>query len=113
MTVAESIRYLMDQRGWTVADLTRASGVARSTIDNMFSRGTGITNSTLEAIAEAFGLTAVQVLSMGNAMVELTPEQSANMTYGDVAERAKSIDYSFVNPLMAQWTDQWNRTINN
>lgn len=34
MTVAESIRYLMDQRGWTVADLTRASGVARSTIDN-------------------------------------------------------------------------------
>ena len=75
MTVAESIRYLMDQRGWTVADLTRASGVARSTIDNMFSRGTGITNSTLEAIAEAFGLTAVQVLSMGNAMVELTPEQ--------------------------------------
>ena len=43
MTVAESIRYLMDQRGWTVADLTRASGVARSTIDNMFSRGTGIT----------------------------------------------------------------------
>lgn len=48
-----------------------------------------------------------------NKNVELTPEQSANMTYGDVAERAKSIDYSFVNPLMAQWTDQWNRTINN
>ena len=29
MTVAESIRYLMDQRGWDAADLTRASGVAK------------------------------------------------------------------------------------
>ena len=46
MTVAESIRYLMDQRGWTVADLTRAAGVARSTIDNMFSRGTGTVSYT-------------------------------------------------------------------
>lgn len=47
-----------------------------------------------------------------NKNVELTPEESANMTYGDVANNAKTIDYTFVNPLLAQWTDQWNRILN-
>ena len=48
-----------------------------------------------------------------NKLVELTEEEAANMTYGAVAERARSIDYSVVNPLMKEWTDKWNRTINN
>ena len=47
------------------------------------------------------------------AMFGLTEEEAANMTYGAVAERARSIDYSVVNPLMKEWTDKWNRTINN
>jgi putative spermidine/putrescine transport system substrate-binding protein len=35
------------------------------------------------------------------------------MTYGPAAEKAKVLDYGFVNPLLNQWIDQWNRIINN
>ncbi len=47
-----------------------------------------------------------------NANVKLSDEEAANMTYGAVADKAKAIDYSFVNPLLPEWTDQWNRILN-
>lgn len=48
-----------------------------------------------------------------NATVALTAEQAANKTYGEVAKRARAVDYTVVNPLMAEWTEAWNRTLNN
>ena len=36
-----------------------------------------------------------------------------NMTYGDKAAKVKVVDYAFVNPILNNWIDQWNRTINN
>jgi Spermidine/putrescine-binding periplasmic protein len=47
-----------------------------------------------------------------NSSVELSPAQAANKTYGDAAKLARPIDYTLVNPLMADWTDRWNRTLN-
>ncbi|GHV94911.1 spermidine/putrescine ABC transporter substrate-binding protein [Spirochaetia bacterium] len=48
-----------------------------------------------------------------NDSVVLTAEQSRNITYGPVAQRAKPVDYTFINPLLGQWIDTWNRTLNN
>lgn len=48
-----------------------------------------------------------------NSKVSFTEEEAKNMTYGEKAENAKVLDYSFVNPLLNNWIDQWNRTINN
>ena len=48
-----------------------------------------------------------------NKKVEFTDEESKNMTYGDKAANAKVLDYSFVNPQLNSWIDQWNRIINN
>ena len=48
-----------------------------------------------------------------NKKVSFTEEESKNMTYGAAAENAKVLDYGFVNPLLNQWIDQWNRIINN
>jgi putative spermidine/putrescine transport system substrate-binding protein len=48
-----------------------------------------------------------------NSQVEVSKEESENMTYGPAAESAKVLDYSFVNPVLSDWIDQWNRTINN
>lgn len=48
-----------------------------------------------------------------NNKVQFTEEESQNMTYGAKAENAKVLDYSFVNPLLNDWIDQWNRIINN
>lgn len=48
-----------------------------------------------------------------NAKVVLTDEEAGNLTYGDVAAKAKAVNYSFVNPILDSWIDQWNRILNN
>ena len=48
-----------------------------------------------------------------NSKVEFTEEESKNMTYGEKAANARVLDYSFVNPQLNSWIDQWNRIINN
>lgn len=47
-----------------------------------------------------------------NSQVELTDEEAGNKTYGDVADRAKMIDFTFVNENLSSWVDQWNRLLN-
>lgn len=47
-----------------------------------------------------------------NNQVEFTAEESANMTYGEEAENAKVLDYTFINPILGNWIDRWNRIIN-
>ncbi|GAA0176643.1 ABC transporter substrate-binding protein [Clostridium sediminicola] len=47
-----------------------------------------------------------------NSEVELTAEESANLTYGEVVEKANTVDHTFVNPVKIQWIDNWNRTLN-
>lgn len=47
-----------------------------------------------------------------NNEVELSEEEAGNMTYGAIADRAKTVDFDFVNRQMTDWIDQWNRLIN-
>ena len=47
-----------------------------------------------------------------NMEVTLTEEETGNMTYGEIADRAKTVDFGFVNEQLADWVDQWNRLIN-
>lgn len=48
-----------------------------------------------------------------NSKVTFSEEEAQNITYGEKAASAKVLDYSFVNPLLNDWIDQWNRIINN
>lgn len=47
-----------------------------------------------------------------NTEVDFNEEEAKDMTYGETADNAKIVDYSFVNPILNNWIDQWNRTIN-
>lgn len=47
-----------------------------------------------------------------NKNVILDEETARNKTYGEVAERAKPIDSSFVNKNINEWIDQYNRIMN-
>lgn len=47
-----------------------------------------------------------------NKKVVLTEEEATNLSYGEVVDNAKVIDYSFVNSKMTEWIDNWNRIIN-
>lgn len=48
---------LLDERGWSKADLARHSGVSTGTICNMIARNTKPTSDTLEKYCQAFGIT--------------------------------------------------------
>ena len=62
MTVREKLLALLQTRGWSFYRLAKESGVAWSTIRNMFERGTDPTLSTLEALCAGLGVSLVELL---------------------------------------------------
>lgn len=74
MNTKARIRQLLEERGWTEYRLSKESGLAQTTISNIFKRNTEPTIPTLEAICAGFGITLAQFFSDGTA-VELTQEQ--------------------------------------
>ncbi len=47
-----------------------------------------------------------------NGKVEVAEGTNVENTFNVVRERAKTVDYTFVLPLMETWTNQWNQTLN-
>ncbi len=47
-----------------------------------------------------------------NKEVKLSEEETKNLTYGPVVDNAKVIDFKFVNSVMDQWVNNWNRIMN-
>ncbi|MGL5352466.1 MAG: ABC transporter substrate-binding protein [Clostridium sp.] len=47
-----------------------------------------------------------------NTEVKLSAEEATNLTYGEVVDNAKVIDFKFVNKMMSSWIDTWNRIMN-
>jgi len=68
------IKELMDERGWTIYELSKRSGLAQTTISNMWKRNTEPTIPSLRAMCGGFGISLSQFFAKGN-MVELTDEQ--------------------------------------
>ena len=75
------IKELMDERGWTIYELSKRSGLAQTTISNMWKRNTESTIPSLRALCNGFGITLSQIFAEGD-MVELTPEQRAFLLAG-------------------------------
>lgn len=74
MDTKNRIRELMDERGWTIYELSKRSGLAQTTIANMWKRNTEPTIPSLRALCNGFGITLSQFFAEGD-MVELTQEQ--------------------------------------
>lgn len=62
MNVREKLLALLQARGWSFYRLAKESGVAWSTIRNMFERGTDPTLSTLEALCTGLDVSLVELL---------------------------------------------------
>ena len=69
----------MDERGWTIYELAKRSGLAQTTLSNMWKRNTEPTIPSLRAICDGFGITLAQFFAE-DGMVELTPEQRTIFT---------------------------------
>lgn len=74
MDTHKRIRWFMDERNWSEYRLAIESGLAQSTIANLFKRNTLPSIATLEAICKAFGITLSQFFCEGT-LTELTCEQ--------------------------------------
>jgi len=100
MNIQNRIRVLMDERGWTEYRLAKESGLAQSTITNMFNRNNAPTFSTLEAICGALGITLVQFFSVGETDNSLTEEQRALFTkWSTLSDEQKKILLDLMNTM--------------
>lgn len=75
MNVIMKIKQLADSRGWTEYRLVKESGLAPSTIANIYHRSTVPSIPTLEILCNTFGITLSQFFSEDN-MVSLSKEQT-------------------------------------
>ena len=63
MDVIKKIKDLTAERGWTEYRLVKESGIAASTISNIFHRNTLPNIYTLETLCDTFGITLSQFFS--------------------------------------------------
>ena len=65
MDATERIKELLKQRGWTAYKLSKQSGLAESTVNNILKRNTVPSVTTLESICGGFGMTMAQFFAEG------------------------------------------------
>ena len=75
MDTIQKIKQLAASRGWTEYRLVKESGLAPSTIANIYHRNTIPTIPTLEHLCHTFGITLSQFFSEDES-VFLSPEQT-------------------------------------
>ena len=78
MDATERIKELLKQRGWTAYKLSKQSGLAESTVNNILKSVT-----TLESICGGFGMTMAQFFAEGE-LIEVTPDVSELVRYYSV-----------------------------
>ena len=83
MDATERIKELLKQRGWTAYKLSKQSGLAESTVNNILKRNTVPSVTTLESICGGFGMTMAQFFAEGE-LIEVTPDVSALVRYYSV-----------------------------
>ena len=68
MNVKARLQTLMEDRGWTMYKLAKESGVAWTTIRNMFVRNTEPSIQTLESLCKGLGISLPQFFDIENDM---------------------------------------------
>ena len=75
MDTKNRIKELMDERGWTIYELSKRSGLAQTTISNMWKRNTEPTIPSLRALCNGFGITLSQFFAEDEEVLDLTKDQ--------------------------------------
>ena len=92
MDTKHRIKELMDERGWTIYELSKRSGLAQTTISNMWKRNTEPTIPSLRALCNGFGITLVQFFSDRTEASALTSEQQELFSkWSTLTERQKKL----------------------
>lgn len=68
MDTNDRLKRLLKERGWTEYRLSKNSGLAETTIGNIFRRNTVPSIPTLEIICKSFGITLAQFFAEGDTV---------------------------------------------
>ena len=108
--VIKRIKDLTAERGWTEYRLVKESGIAASTISNIFHRNTLPNIFTLEALCDTFGITLSQFFS-NDVMIYPSEDQEAILlewSYLNTNQRERLLSF-----LRSMRECSFNRTLPN
>lgn len=99
MDVKERLLELTKARGWTLYRLSKESGVAWSTVRNMFERNTMPTLPTVEALCKSLGATMSELFYDEDAAKLSDEERSLLTQWGSLCEDDRGIMLSLIKSL--------------
>lgn len=92
MNILKRIRQLQNESNWTIYQLSVETEIPQSTINNMFSRNTLPSMTSLTAICKAFDISLSEFFSEENSKVILSDdEQKLVLSYRKLNGKNKSI----------------------
>lgn len=99
MTVKQRLQEITEAKGWTLYRLSKESGVAWSTVRNMFQRDTMPTTPTLEALCKGLGI-GMSELFYGEDMAAISDEHRLLIEQWDsLDDESKTIVMSLLKKL--------------
>lgn len=100
MNVLDHINELRNERGWSVNELAKRSGLNQSTLASLFNKNNNPTISTLENICNAFGITISQFFAGKSDCIELTDQQRKMLDkWNTLTDEQKEALLLFLNTL--------------
>lgn len=97
MDCLERINGLLKERGWTMYQLAKLSGIPQSTLSNLFVRNNSPTISTLEKICAAFGISLAEFFATGEEVDK--ERERVIMLYSKLAPETKKSLLTFWKPF--------------
>ncbi len=99
--VLKRIKNLCEERGWTKYRLSKESGVATSSISNMFSRNTQPSLDTVERLCKGFGISISDFFNTPatprpDAYILNDRESAIIDTYRDLPNLKKDLFYTYL-----------------
>ncbi len=97
------LKQLMDERGMNMYSLAKRSNLSWNTINNIFSRSTNPTITTLSMICNGLGITLAQFFEDGSETAHLTSEQQHLIHRWDqLSDREKQAVSDMLDVILAQ-----------
>ena len=102
MDVKKRLQAIVEAKGWTLYRLAKESGVAWSTVRNMFQRDTMPTTPTLEALCNSLGI-GMEELFFDEERAILSDEHRSLLSQWDMlSQKNKEIVLALIHSLNNQ-----------
>ncbi len=90
------IRELLSERGWTMYQFSKATGIPKSTLNRLICKTNSPTVRTVETICDGFGITLEQFFHKDSETYRLSEQQKRCLAAWDMldpAEKEKALAY--------------------